>query len=60
MNIKDKIMKTIKDFKRLPTSRIAGIVGADYTRTLNILKKFEEEGKVVSQEETIATYWSLK
>lgn len=53
-------MKTIKDFKRLPTSRIAGIVGADYTRTLNILKKFEEEGKVVSQEETIATYWSLK
>ena len=60
MNAKDKIIKILKDFGKLSTSRIAGIVGYNYTYTLGLLESLEKEKVVKKTTETIATYWSLR
>lgn len=60
METKDKILKTLKDFGRISTSRIAGIMGMDYIHTNKLLEELLKEKKVIKEEETNSTYWRLK
>lgn len=60
METKDKILKTLKDFGRISTSKIGGIIGIDYYQATKLLEELILENKVIKQEETTATYWSLK
>lgn len=57
---KERIKKTLKDFGRLPTSRIAGIIGVNTDKAKELLEELLKEKKVQKQKETLATYWSLK
>jgi ribosomal protein S25 len=60
MEIKDKILKTLKDFGRISTSKIAGITGIDYNYANKILEELLKDKKIIKQIETNAVYWSLK
>ncbi len=60
MELKERIIKTLKDFGKLPTSRIAGICGMNTDRAKILLEELLKEKKVKKFEETIATYWEKK
>lgn len=60
MELKDKIKKTLKDMGRLPTSRVAAIVGVPHGHALKVMQKMWEDGEIVGEVETVATYWKLK
>ena len=60
MKLKEKILKVMKEFGRLPTSRIGGILGINYNYTKNVLEELEKENKVIKEKETSAVYWKLK
>ena len=60
MNNEEKILKTLKDFPRSPTNKVAAIIGVDFHRTLKLLQKMWEQGKINGEIETHASYWSLK
>ena len=60
MELKDKILKTLQDFGKLPTSRIAGIVGMNNDRAKEILEELVNKNKIIKIEETVATYWEIK
>lgn len=55
-----KIIKWLKEFKRLPTSRFVGLLGLDYEAIKKLLEKMELENKIIKEIETQATYWRLK
>ncbi len=59
MNYEEKILKTLKDFGRMPTSRISAICGINPQTTLKELEKLLDENKVIKETETLATYWRL-
>ena len=59
MELKNKVIKILKDFGKLPTSRIAAIVGMNTDRAKEILEGLEKENKVKKIRETLATYWEL-
>lgn len=56
---KQKILKALKTFGRLPTSRIMGICGFHFEKTLRLLNELLEEGSVQIFPETNSTYWEL-
>jgi len=56
----DKILKVLKDHGRMPTSRIAAIIGVTHEKALTILQVMWEEEKIIGEVETLATYWKLK
>ncbi|HEC66521.1 MAG TPA: hypothetical protein ENI23_14635 [bacterium] len=60
MEIKEKIMKTLTDFGRISTSRVAGIVGIDYNYATKILNELHKAEKVLKQAETNSTYWMVR
>lgn len=60
MKAKEKILKTLKDFGKTATSRIAAIVRTDYNYTIKLLEELEEEGIVIQEKLTYSTYWELK
>lgn len=60
MELKEKTLKTLKDFGKLSTSRIAGIVGMNNDRAREILERLVTENKVNKIQETVATYWEIK
>lgn len=57
--MKEKILKLLKEQKRLSTSRVAGFLGIDYSYCLKLLNELVKEKKIKKIEETLATYWSL-
>jgi len=61
MENKEKILKTLKDFGKLPTARLSAITGINYYSLKKILKELEKE-KLIKKEKAgeLATYWSLK
>ncbi len=59
MEDKEKVLKTLKDFGRVPGYRISGICGIRIDKALVILQELADEGKVKKDEETVATYWRL-
>jgi len=60
MEDKDKIIKALKDFGRLPTTRVAGITGLFQPKAKTLLDELVTEKKVNKIEETNATYWEIK
>jgi hypothetical protein len=58
--IKERILKTLKDFGVLPTSRIMGIIGSNYMSTVLTLDDLEKEEKIVKLKTPSATYWKLR
>ena len=60
MSIEEKILKTLKDFGRKPTSQISSICGINFSRTFEKLNKLLKENKVIKQQETNSTYWEFK
>jgi len=55
-----QIIKWLKEFKRLPTSRFVGLLGLDYESVKKLLEELEKEGLLIKEVETTATYWILK
>jgi predicted transcriptional regulator len=60
MDKKEEIIKWIKEFKRLSTSRFVGLLSLDYKSVRKLLEELESENIIIKQEETNATYWILK
>ena len=60
MDLKKRVLKVLNDFGKLPTSRIAAIVGMNGDRAKDILEELVRENKIKKIEETIAIYWELK
>ena len=60
MDKKEEMLKWLKTFKRLSTSRFVGLLAIDYDAVKRYLEELESEGKIERQEETNATYWVLK
>jgi len=60
MNKEERILKTLKDFGRLPTARLSAICGIPYYYCVEELNKLKEKKLVVEEKETTSTYWSLK
>jgi len=54
------VIKTLTDFGRISTSRVAGIVGIDYNYAVKILDELVKEKKIKKQVETNSTYWEIK
>ena len=59
-NYEFRILKALKDFGRLPTARIGGIIGMNFAKTKETLLKLNKEKKVDKQEETNSVYWEIK
>lgn len=57
---RELILKWLKEFERLPTSRIMALIGCNLEYTLKYLEELESEKLIKKQEETNATYWELK
>lgn len=60
MNAKEKIKKTLKDFGKTTTSRIAGIIGLDYVYATNLLNELEEKKEIKKEVIGRYTFWELK
>jgi len=56
-NNKESTIETLKSFGRLPTSKIAAIVGMNTNRAREVLEELLKEKRVIKYEETLATYW---
>jgi len=62
-NIEEKreiILKWLKQFERLPTSRFVGLTGWAYDIIKKILEDMESEGILIKEEETNSSYWRMK
>jgi predicted transcriptional regulator len=59
MEKKEEILKWLKQFKRLPTSRIMALVGLNLEYTKKYLEELEKENKIIKEEETHSVYWKL-
>lgn len=57
---KQEILKWLKTFKRLPTSRFVGLLAMNQFRVKELLEELVAENEVIKEQETVATYWSLK
>lgn len=60
MEKKELILNYLKRFKRMPTSKIAVLIGLPYKNTLKLLEELNNENEVVKIKETNATYWSRR
>jgi len=59
-NKKEKIIKTLTDFGKLPTAKLSAIVGINYYKLKEILEELESENKIIKTEAgELATYWEL-
>lgn len=59
-NKKQEILKFLKRFNRMPTSKIGVLVGLPFNNTLKYLEELEKEDKIKKIKETNATYWEIK
>lgn len=59
INKKEEIIKWLKQFNRLSTSRFVGLLATEYASVKKLLEELESEGKIKKEEETTATYWVI-
>lgn len=59
MDAKQKILKTLNDFGKNSTSRVAGIVGIDYKYATTMLSELEKEKKVKQEKVGSFTFWEI-
>ncbi|MEK6878264.1 MAG: hypothetical protein AABY22_01580 [Nanoarchaeota archaeon] len=57
---KKLIIKWLKEFKRLSTSRIGGLLGMNYDSVKNILDEMTKEKRIIEEKETNASYYVIK
>lgn len=57
---KTEILKQLKRFKRMPTSKIGVLIGLPFSNTKRYLEELEKENKVKKIVETNSTYWELR
>lgn len=57
---KEEILKWLSQFGRLSTSRFVGFLGINYESVKVLLEQLKQEGKIVEEKETHASYWRLK
>jgi len=58
---KEKILKTLKDFGKLPTARLSAITGINYNYIKILLEELKKQKKVKEEKAgELATYWRLK
>lgn len=60
MKAKLKIIDSLKSNGRSSTWKIAEIVRIDYNYAIKLLEDLHAKGYVMKEEETRATYWTLK
>lgn len=60
IDLKKQILKWLKEFDRLPTSRFVGLLGVAYEKVNSLLDELVKEKKIRKEEETLATYWVLE
>ena len=56
---KKLILKFLKENGRSSTSRIASSISSDKWMAQKYLEELKEEGKIIMEKETRATYWRL-
>ena len=56
----DDVLRVIKNCKRCPVYRIAGMLGINVVKAVKILNKLEKDGKIIKEVETRSTYYKLK
>jgi len=56
---KEEVLRWLKQFKRLSSSRFVGLLGIDYNSVKKILESLEQEKRIIREEETNSTYWRL-
>jgi len=59
MDKKQKIINYLKRNGRSSTSKIAYIIKSNIWMAQEYLEVLEEEGKIIKEQETNATYWKL-
>lgn len=61
MNLKkvNEVIAYLKHFKRLSTTKVAGMCGMDYPRAKKLLYQMLNEKLVLRETETNAVYWKL-
>ncbi|RLG09564.1 hypothetical protein DRN73_09705 [Candidatus Pacearchaeota archaeon] len=59
MNKKQRILKTLKNFGRLPSTRLANICQLNYLTFNKEADKLCKEGFIIQFKETVATYWQI-
>lgn len=57
---KEEVIKWLKEFKRLSSSRFVGLLGLDYISVKKLLEELEKEKKIIKEVETNSIYWRLK
>jgi hypothetical protein len=50
----------LKDFGRLPTYRVAAIVGMSVANAKEKLEQMAQQKKIIKEKETTADYWRAK
>jgi len=61
MEQKEKILKVLKEFGKLPTAKLAAICGIAYNYAKPLLEELKKEGKIKSEKAgELATYWEIK
>lgn len=59
MEKRKEVLRVLKKFGRMPTSRIGANVGMSAGRVRVVLEQLHQLGQVKKTEETLATYWEL-
>ena len=57
---RDEVIKWLKIFERLSSSRFVGLLGFNYDKVKKLLDELKEEGILIEEKETTTTYWRLK
>lgn len=59
MKKEQRILKTLKDFGRLPSTRLANICQLNYLTFLDVAEDLVKKDLIIKIKETIATYWEI-
>ena len=54
------ILRFLKEYGRSSTTKIATTINSDIWRAKKYLDELKDQGKIICEEETNATYWKLK
>lgn len=56
---KEEILKLLKKYKEMPTSKIGHLTNTNYYKIENFLMEMEVEGKIKKRQGKQGVYWSL-
>lgn len=60
MKKEEKVIEILTKNGRLATNQVASLLGSPYPRALILLQQMWEDGLILGEVETNATYWKLK